>query len=157
MLGTNPVTGALTAIARMNTRSQHLTTISISNVPVTMLIDSGSTCNIINIEYKEKLIEQGVKLLSCNRKTHPYSLPPICVHQLIRSNITLEDGNEIEVDFLPIGGAATQPSGKATAESLGLLKVAVCHVTGSDAYDDEVVRRFPKLWRKKLAVCRTCK
>ncbi|KAI0236936.1 hypothetical protein LSAT2_012540, partial [Lamellibrachia satsuma] len=33
-------------------------TVSIGNVPVTMLIDSGSTCNIINTEYKEKLIEQ---------------------------------------------------------------------------------------------------
>ncbi|KAI0214224.1 hypothetical protein LSAT2_000679, partial [Lamellibrachia satsuma] len=70
----------------------------------------------------EKLIEQGVKLLSCNRKIHPYSSPPIRVHQLIRSNITLEDGNEIEADYLAIEGTATPLLGKATAESLGLLK-----------------------------------
>ena len=34
----------------------------------------------------------------------------------------------------------------------------ICHslMTGSNAYDEEVVKRFPKLW-KKLAVCGTCK
>ena len=40
-------------------------TVSIGNVPVTILIDSGSTCNIINTEYK-KLIDQGAKLFSCS-------------------------------------------------------------------------------------------
>ena len=110
-------------------------TVSVGNVPVTMLIDSGSTCNIINAEYKEKLIQQGGKLLSCNRKIHSYSSLPIRVHQLIRSNITLEDGNEIEA----VEGTATPMLGKATTGSLGLLKIGVCHVTAYDAHGDEVV------------------
>ena len=70
------------------------------------------------------------------------------LHQLVQSSITLEDGNEIEADFLAFEGAATPLSGKATAEWLCLLKVGVCLVIGYDAYDDEVVRRFPKLWKE---------
>ena len=61
--------------------------------------------------------------------------------------IQLEDGNETEADFLVLEGTATPRLSKATAESLGLLKVGVCHVTGSDAYNDDVVRRFPNLWK----------
>jgi len=114
-----------------------------------MLIDS--TCNIINTEYKEKLIKQVVKLLSCSRKIHPYGSPPIRVHQLIRSSISMEDGYEIEADFLAIEGTATPLVGKATAESLGLPKIGVCHMTGSDTYGDEVVRRFFLNWTE-LAV-----
>ncbi|KAK2148215.1 hypothetical protein NP493_3264g00007 [Ridgeia piscesae] len=60
----------------------------------------------------EKLIEQGVKLFSCNHKIHLYSAPPIRVHQPIRSNIVKEDGNETEADFLAIKGTAIPLMGK---------------------------------------------
>ena len=77
----------------------------------------------------EKLIDQCIKLLSCIHKIHPHSSPPIRLHQPIRSNITLEDGSEVEADFLAVEGTATPLLGKATAESLGFLKVGVCYVT----------------------------
>ena len=52
-------------------------TVTVGDVPLEMLIDSGSTCNTLNTEYKERLVEQGIPLMPCNRKIHPYSSPPI--------------------------------------------------------------------------------
>ena len=46
-------------------------TVTVGDVPVEMLIDSGSTCNTLNTEYKERLVEQGIPLMPCNRKIHP--------------------------------------------------------------------------------------
>ncbi|MEG7524501.1 MAG: hypothetical protein M3H12_15645, partial [Chromatiales bacterium] len=54
---------------------------TIDNIKTTMLIDSGSTCNIINTACKEQLVEQGVPLTACRRKIHPYSSAPIHVRQ----------------------------------------------------------------------------
>ena len=39
----------------------------VGNMPVTMLIDSGSTCNIINSACKQQLARQGVAITACNR------------------------------------------------------------------------------------------
>ena len=79
-------------------------TVLIGNVPVTMLIDSGSTCNIINTEYTKRSSQGRVSncLHATARSIGPYSSPPIRVHQLIRSNVTLEDGNAIGAYFLAI-------------------------------------------------------
>ena len=37
-------------------------TVAIANIKTTMLIDSGSTCNIINTACKDMLFQQGVPL-----------------------------------------------------------------------------------------------
>ena len=121
-------------------------TVTIANITTTMLIDSGSTCNIINTACKDMLVQQGVPLTACHRKIHPYSSPPIRVRQLVDANIMLDDGQSILSEFLIVEGDATPLLGKATAEKLGLLRVGVCHVTGSDEYRHKVVDRFPKLW-----------
>ena len=92
------------------------------------------------------LVQQAVPLTACHRKIHPYSSPPIRVRQLVDANIMLHDGQSILSAFLIVEGDATPLLGKATAVKLGLLRVGVCHVTGSDEYSHKVVDRFPKLW-----------
>ena len=122
-------------------------TVAIANIQTTMLIDSGSTCNIINTACKDMLVQQGVPLTACHRKIHSYSSPPIRVRQLVDAIIMLDDGQSIISEFLIVEGDATPLlGGKATADKLGLLRVGVCHVTGSDEYRHKVVDRFPKLW-----------
>ena len=118
----------------------------IANIKTTMLIDSGSTFIIINTACKDMLVQQSVPLTACHRKKHPYSSPPIRVRQLVDANIMLDDGQSILNEFLFVEGDATPQLGKATAEKLGLLRVGVYYVTGSDEYRHKVVDRFPKLW-----------
>ena len=67
------------------------------NMPVTMLIDSGSTCNIINCACKQQLVRQGVAITACNRKVYPHSSPAIEVRQLIRMDIALDDRHVVWV------------------------------------------------------------
>ena len=119
-------------------------TVAIANIKTTMLIDSGSTCNIINTACKEELVQQGVPFTACHRKIHPYSSPPIRVRQLVNANVMLDNGQSILGEFLIVEGDATPLLGKATAYKLGIPRVGVCHVTSSDAYRHKVVDRFPK-------------
>ena len=121
-------------------------TMTVGDVPVEMFIDSGSTRDTLNTEYKERLVEQGILLMPCNRKIHPYSSPPIPIQQLVRTRITLDDGHEVQAEFLIVEGTATPLLGKVTAKALGILRVGVNHVTGTDQYGDEIIKRFPRLW-----------
>ena len=131
--------------AYTNTHGEAVT-VSIASIKTTMLIDTGSTCNIINRACKDELIQKGVPLTACHRKIHPYSSPPIRVRQLVNANIMLDNGQLILSEYLIVEGDATPLPGKATAERLGLLRVGVRHVTSSDEYRHKVVDRFPKLW-----------
>ena len=62
-------------------------TMTVGDVPISMLIDSGSTCNTLNSECKEHLVQQGIALMPCKRRIHPYNSPPIPVHQLVRESV----------------------------------------------------------------------
>ena len=104
------------------------------------------TCNIINSACKEQLVQQSVRLTNCHRKIHPYSSPPINVRQSVKVDITLDDGRTVHGEFLIVEGEATPLLGKATTESLGLLRVGVCRAISSDEYGQNVIDQFPKLW-----------
>ena len=93
-------------------------TVAIANIKTTMLIDSGSTCNIINTSCKDKRVQHCVPLTACHRKIHPYSSPPIWVRQLVDANIMLDDGQSVLSEFLIVEGDATPLLGKATVEKL---------------------------------------
>ena len=120
--------------------------VTIGGVKTTMIIDSGSTCNIINSTCKEQLVQQGVRLIQCRRKIHPYSSPPINVRQSVKADITLDDGRTARSEFLIVEGEATPLLGKATSESLGLLQIGVNRAISSDDYGQKVIDQFPKLW-----------
>ena len=98
--------------------------VKVGNMPITMLIESGSTCNIIKSAYKQQLVRQGVEITACNRKLHPYSSPAIEVRQLMRMDIALVDGHVVSGEFLIVEGDAML--GKVTAEQLGILQVGEC-------------------------------
>ena len=121
-------------------------TVTVGDVPISMLIDSGSTWNTLNSECKERLVQQGIALVPCKRRIHPYNSPPIPVHQLVKTKISLDNGEELQAEFLIVEGTATPLLGKGTAESLGILQVSVNHVIGGNCYTDELVKRFPRLW-----------
>ena len=109
----------------------------------TMLIDAGSTCNIIKSAYKEQLVQLGVRLTNCHRKINPYSSPPINVRQSVKADITLDDGRTVHGEFLIVKGEGTPLLGKETAELLGLLRVGVCRAISSDEYGQNLIDRFP--------------
>ena len=121
-------------------------TVTVGDVPISMLIDSGSTWNTLNSECKERLVQQGIAFVPCKRRIHPYNSPPIPVHQLVKTKISLDNGEELQAEFLIVEGTATPLLGKGTAESLGILQVGVNHVIGGNCYTDELVKRFPRLW-----------
>ena len=67
--------------------------------------------------------------------------------QLVRMHVKLDDGPKVLADLLVIEGTATPLLGRETAELMGVLRIGVNHVTGSEAYGDNLVQRFPKLWK----------
>ena len=94
-------------------------TVMVGGIPVKMHVDSGSTCNTINSTEKACLVKQGLELVSCKRKLHPYNSPPIPVKQFVRTHIKLDDGPEILADLLVVEGTATALLGRETAELTG--------------------------------------
>ena len=52
-------------------------TVTINGVDVSMIIDSGASCNIINTHTKNVLKESGIVFTNSNRTIHPYCSPPI--------------------------------------------------------------------------------
>lgn len=68
----------------------------------------------------------------------------------MRTRIALDDGHKVQAEFLIVEGTATPLLGKVTAEALGILRVAVNHVTGTEQYSDEIIKRFPRLWKASV-------
>ena len=96
-------------------------TLLIEEEPISMLIDSGASCNIINSATARKLQQQGVEFDKCHRTIHPYGSNPIIAKQCVTANIQIAGCNPISAEFLVIHGSQPCILGKATAKELKVL------------------------------------
>ena len=96
--------------------------VSIANRPVEMIIDSGSSCNILNTAIACELQQQGVTLQKCHRVVHPYKSEPIIARQNLTTTVAA-GSKSLEAEFLIISGNEPPLLGKTTAENLGILRV----------------------------------
>ena len=102
---------------------RHNTTLfKVGSADISLLIDSGASCNILNGSDSTILKDHGVKFLSCNRTLKPYMSPAIKVTQKLITTIKHEN-QEIEAEFLVTNGNQPSLLGKSTALKLGVLHV----------------------------------
>lgn len=107
----------------VGTDRHSLTSFSISGIPISMMIDSGASCNVLNGNDVKKLKEIGVHITRCNRWLHPYMSPPIHVKESIIADIQYKDSNPVRAEFLVTAGDQPSLLGKTTALQLGVLHV----------------------------------
>ena len=111
-------------------------TIIINNEPVSMIVDSGASINILNSQAATRLKEKGVEFKKCKRSIHPYWSPPITATELVNTEVKLQDGESVQAEFLVIPGDQTPLLGKRTSEALGVLRIGFNFVANSvlDSY-----------------------
>ena len=73
----------------------HITTITITNVPIQVIIDSRASCNVLNTADSEKLASYGLKLRTCNRTLFPYNSPPLKVTHCLVTDVQFHDGPSV--------------------------------------------------------------
>ena len=85
-------------------------TVNISGQEISMIVDSGASCDIINTETKNKLKSSGVQFMKSSRIIHPYCSPPIKAS--VQAAVTMIHGSKsvetevicLEGDSLPLLG-----------------------------------------------------
>ena len=95
-------------------------TITINGVDVSMIIDSGASCNIINTQNINVLKDSGIVFTNSNRTIHPYCSPPIKAS--VQATVTIGHGNEsTTADIICLEGNSPPLLGRKTAEILKVL------------------------------------
>lgn len=95
-------------------------TVEIANQPVNVLIDSGSSCNIISSTVVKQL--ELTSLVPCDRTIHPYKSKPLHVKEQITTAVSA-NGKTATTDFLIIPGHEVTLLGRKTAIELNLLRI----------------------------------
>ena len=121
-------------------------TVTIGNVPVDMMIDSGSTANIINSATAKRLQEDGCKFIKCrDRFLHPYASPPILI--ICKSTVIINANNKSSTaEIVVVEGNAQPLLGMKTATSLDVLKVGgTAHTYAVNT--DDIIRKFEPVFQ----------
>ena len=106
-------------------------TVIISTEPVSMIVDSGASINILNTKAATRLQEKGVEFKKCKRTIHPYGSPPIIATELVNTEVKLPDGESVQAEFLVLPGDQPSLLGKRTSEALGVLRIGLHFVANS--------------------------
>ena len=118
-------------------------TVIIENEPVNMLIDSGSSCNIINTKTMNSFCERGCKFVKCHKMIHPYGSPPIICSNLVIGNVCVGSSPPVKANFLCVKGDQPSLLGRVTSEALGIIKLGVNHVSANSSSD--ILSQYPTL------------
>ena len=111
-----------------NDKQLEMMDVKVGNVYIRMLIDSGSSANVIDTETWKYLKKQHVKCSYSERMTqrlYPYgSRQPLNTVGKFTTTVQIGD-HKTETDFLVINGRGKSMLSKATAEKLGVLKIGL--------------------------------
>ena len=80
------------------------TIITIANVPIQVIMDSGGSCNVLNTADSEKLASHGLKLRTRNRTLFPCNSPPLKVTHCLVADVQFHDGPSVSTEFLIVLG-----------------------------------------------------
>lgn len=95
-------------------------TVNISGQEISMIVDSGASCDIINTETKNMLKSSGVQFRKSSRIIHPYCSPPIKAS--VQAAVTMVRGSEsVETEVICLEGDSPPLLGRKTAEALHVL------------------------------------
>ena len=111
----------------------------INGQPVQMLIDSGASCNVVNMQiYSSMQSQSDIVLEPCLKKVYPYgSATPLAVEGVFTANIKAVDGSKsMAATVLVVKNAQTCVLGRKTATALGLLHIGPKAQVNSIQTDD---------------------
>ena len=81
---------------------QHII-VNVNNVPISMIVDSGASYNIINSNIARKLVNNGAKSVQKKTKMYPYSSPAIISYHYIQGTISY-NGIDVSTRLILIDG-----------------------------------------------------
>ena len=111
-----------------------------------MLIDSGTTCNIISQKMWQDLMKQGVagQLQETTKKLYSYgSKEPLESMGKFQACTKAVD-REVKVEFVVVNGHDRGLLGRITSQQLGVLKLGPDAVNAVSAGSDDIIREFPE-------------
>ena len=124
--------------------------VMVNDEPVSMIIDSGASCNLITPEIADNLIRHGAKRVSKETKIWPYGSPPIVSTYYLDATVNFREV-QTRAKLLVVDSNASSLMGKSTAEELGVLKIMVNALS-----NDELFSAYPNVVNKKLGKLKDC-
>ena len=122
---------------------QHII-VNVNNVPISMIVDSGASCNIINSDIARKLVNNGAKSVQKKTKIYPNGSPAIISHHYIQGTISY-NGIDVSARFIVIDGEDSFLLGKDTAEEIGVLRTEINAMN-----TESIINEYPNVTQKKL-------
>ena len=122
----------------------------VNDQPVSMIIDSGASCNLITPEIADNLIRHGAKRVSKETKIWPYGSPPIVSTYYLDATVNFREV-QTRAKLVVVDCNASSLMGKSTAEELGVLKIMVNALS-----NDELFSAYPNVVNKKLGKLKDC-
>ena len=119
-------------------------TVVVDGVEVQMVVDSGSTCNVVNSHIRSALEARGTIFKRSSKSIRPYGSPALKVSG--QATVSISYGSRsIEATVVCIDGDAPPLLGKHSAENLRVLNIdmAAFHVSASSTNTDMIEREFP--------------
>ncbi|CAK8692680.1 uncharacterized protein LOC143462177 [Clavelina lepadiformis] len=132
-------------------RQNGFVTLSIGGVKMDMLVDSGSSCNLLSSDTREWLKKSKVKIIKktpgSKKKLFGYDNDkPLPIRGTFEAVATSDaSGKKCEAEFVVVSCDGTSLLGKKSAEELGLLHVGPFPQVVSNV-DEDVVRQHKKLF-----------
>ena len=124
--------------------------VMVNDQPVSMIIDSGASCNLITPEIADNLIRHGAKRVSKETKIWPYGSPPIVSTYYLDATVNFREV-QTRAKLVVVDSNASSLMGKSTAEELGVLKIMVNALS-----NDELFSAYPNVVNKKLGKLKDC-
>ena len=107
--------------------------------PVNCMIDSCSSCNVMNVKDAKKL---NVKFKSCNRKLYPYgNSEPLKVVGCFDTQIASK-GSSVHAEFVVVDHDSVPLLGKESAIELGLLSLNINNVSDKPEWKTKYQKVF---------------
>ena len=113
--------------------------VMVNDQPVSMIIDSGASCNLITPEIADNLIRHGAKRVSKETKIWPYGSPPIVSTYYLDATVNFREV-QTRAKLVVVDSNASSLMGKSTAEELGVLKIMVNALS-----NDELFSAYPNV------------
>ena len=124
--------------------------VMVNDQPVSMIIDSGASCNLITPEIADNLIRHGAKRVSNETKIWPYGSPPIVSTYYLDATVNFREV-QTRAKLVVVDSNASSLMGKSTAEELSVLKIMVNALS-----NDELFSAYPNVVNKKLGKLKDC-
>ena len=142
---------AFTVIDKPSDTNDGKITVVVGGVPITMIIDSGATCSVIDRKLWEHLKSNQIQCESkkCSHNLYPYgSKQSLTVAGMFTAKVSVGERAVDNAEFMVIEGEGQALLGRKTAKALGVLKLgpgvnAIQHTGGNNSEQSNILHKYP--------------